>query len=281
MSKVKVRLVQNNVNLIKWLMPLVITALVTGCNRPPQDSPAISQGLAQAPTALSTSPISVPSATSAAGNTSTGGSGMSGATVNSATAISTSTPQASGPHERAVSSCSSDETAGFTRDDGERFDPMSLPTGLYVASTIQLFLEKTNAPGEAPSRALVREVIGSDKGVEIVCADGLEKFGNDFDFSVTGLVKFVASAQKVAGDFSFRQVFFYQNKLDTGAIVSNPQLTSQAIHAAAGAGLGLTELLHHGGGQLFRLADSTYRLKYVRDRDSGLHAKLIIDLDAN
>jgi hypothetical protein len=192
---------------------------------------------------------------------------------------------------KASSGCSADDASLFDRQEGEIVESDSLPSGLFVASKIELLLEKSElgSPSSPPvdptvatgpvstgARVIIREVIGSDKGAEIACSEGIEKFGHDFEMSMIGLVKFDTTARAEGSGFIQRQIFFFQNKDGFGAVVSNPGLAIQ--HAASP--LSLRHILHRGAATLERLSATTYRLKYTRDRN-GVRAKMVILLDVN
>jgi hypothetical protein len=167
--------------------------------------------------------------------------------------------------------CSSEDLAVFDRNDGEviDLDRESLPRGLFLATASEMLIEKKTDTGSA--RALVREVIGG-KGAEITCSEAVEKFGQDFDMVMTGLVKFETTEKSLGSGFVSRQFFFFQDKNGYGVVLSNPKPSAQNND--------LKKYLRGGVpvGQLVRMSDRSYLLKYMRERD-GVRARLLVRLE--
>lgn len=145
-----------------------------------------------------------------------------------------------------------------------------LPRGLFLASRSELLIEKR---GEGAARVLIREIVGSGRGAEIRCAENVEKFGTEFGLTMTGLVKFETLNRPTGSGFALRQFFFFQDPSGYGVVVSNPQLTSPIFD--------LRKLIRGGvaPGQLIRTSDRTYIIRYARELEGGVRARLIIHLD--
>lgn len=176
----------------------------------------------------------------------------------------------SGAHE----ACTSEELLSFERAElGETIslDHDSLPRGLFLAKDSELLIERK--ADSSYSRVLVRETVGSKRGAEIICAENVEGFGTDFDFSMTGLVKFETSERTTGSGFVLRQFFFFQDLMGFGVIVSNPKISSPIFD--------LRNLIRGGvaPGKLMRTGDRSYILRYVRERENGVRARLVIHLE--
>jgi hypothetical protein len=175
----------------------------------------------------------------------------------------------------AAVACSTEELAAFERNDGEviDLDRESLPRGLFLATASEMLIEKKSDAGAA--RALIREVIGG-KGAEISCSENVEKLGQDFDMVMTGLVKFETTERPLGSGFVSRQFFFFQDKNGYGVVLSNPKPTSQSLDQTTD----LRKYLRGGvpAGQLVRLSERAYLLRYLRERD-GVRARLLVRLE--
>lgn len=174
----------------------------------------------------------------------------------------------------ANSACAAEDLAFFERQDGEVVDLSRelLPRGTFIARTSEMLVERKFATGLA--RALVREATGG-KSTEIVCAENFDKINREvIDVTMTGLVKFEIGDKSTLSGLVARQFFFFQDQGEYGAILSNPKsLSSQSS-------VDLKKLLGSQiqPGQVVRLTDRTFALRYQRERD-GLRARLVIHLD--
>jgi hypothetical protein len=140
---------------------------------------------------------------------------------------------------------------------------------MFLASNIEMLIERKSETGSM-SRVLLREAVAG-KNAEIVCSEGVEKFGPDFEMALSGLAKFETSEKSPPTGFVLRQFFFFQNRAGHGLIVSNPGLANSAVD--------LKKILqHHGATQLIRLGEKSYQVKYLRERD-GVRARMLIHLD--
>lgn len=179
--------------------------------------------------------------------------------------------------------CAHEDLSFFTRKNlGEVIDLDNevLPRGLFLASLSELLIEKRPETGEesqgsseGKARVLIREVVGSGRGAEIRCAENVEKFGAEFGLTMTGLVKFETLNRPTGSGFALRQFFFFQDRSGYGVVVSNPKLTSPIFD--------LRKLIRGGvaPGQLIRTGDRNYVLRYSRELEGGVRARLIIHLD--
>ncbi len=167
--------------------------------------------------------------------------------------------------------CSPEEINAFERQEGEvvDLDRESLPAGLFLATVSEILVEKRNEM--SISRMLVREQVGA-KAAEIVCAEGTDKFGQDFELSLAGLVKFDTTEKPQGSGFTLRQFYLYQDKSGYGVVLSNPRLNP--------ANAELKKLVKgvFANGQLSRLNENEYVLRYARERDA-VRARLQIRLE--
>lgn len=179
----------------------------------------------------------------------------------------------------AQAACAPEELHSFERTElGVPIDleREALPRGLFLAKVSELLIEKrteTQTAAQTTSRLLVREVVGSGRGAEIRCAENVEGFGHDFDVTMTGLVKFETSERPTGSGFVLRQFFFFQDMDGFGVVVSNPKLSSPIFD--------LKKLIRGGvaPGQLVRTGERSYLIRYVRERENGVRARLVIHLD--
>lgn len=173
--------------------------------------------------------------------------------------------------------CNPDDVAHFDRVAGELvdLDRENLPRGLFLATQAEMLIEKKPDAGQSATRVIVREE-NVGKGAEIVCAEGLERLGADFEIALTGLVKFVTTDKPEGSGFTLRQFFFFQDKDGYGVVLSNPkQLASRTP-------LDIRKLLRSSPGapQLFRNGDRAYTLRYLRERD-GVRGQLLVRLEVD
>lgn len=184
------------------------------------------------------------------------------------------------PVQRAIAginaepTCAHEDLSLFNRRDvGEVIDLESeiLPRGLFLARVSELLIEKRTETDIA--KVLIREVVGGGRGAEIRCAENVDKFGFQFDMTMTGLVKFETLNRPTGSGFALRQYFFFQDQSGYGVVVSNPKLTSPIFD--------LRKLIRGGvaPGQLIRTGERTYLLRYIREREGGVRARLLIHLD--
>jgi hypothetical protein len=174
--------------------------------------------------------------------------------------------------------CAQVELAALSRPEGVvvDFEKENLPKGLFLASRSELLIEKlgdaTTVPPQPGAHVLIREIHGG-KDAEIKCADGVERLGTDFDLTLTGPVKFETSTHPWGSGFVLRQFFFFLNRKGYGAVISNPKPGATVVD--------LRRLLREGvtPGQLFRVNDHAFVIRYVRERESGVRATLSIRLD--
>ena len=167
--------------------------------------------------------------------------------------------------------CHPDEYQNFERVGGYvvDLDRDQLPRGLFLASASELLIEKK---GEPHTRVLIREAVGG-KGAEIRCAENVDRLGPEFDLTMTGLVKFETAENPLGKGFTLRQFFFFQDRTGFGVVMSNPKLSSPVFD--------LRKLVRGGlaPGQLVRTGERSYLLRYSREREGGIRARLIVHLD--
>lgn len=170
--------------------------------------------------------------------------------------------------------CTTEDISGFNKQSGQVFDleREKLPKGLFLASAAELLIEKKQDT-QVVARVLVHETIGG-KESEIRCSESLERFGQDFDMTMTGLVKFEsADVGGPTSKFVQRQFFFFKNRTGYGAVVSNPKtpLTTGDLQKA---------ILSTGAqAQLIRFGDRDFAIRYVREREGGVKAILMVKLE--
>jgi hypothetical protein len=173
--------------------------------------------------------------------------------------------------------CRPEDLSGFTSLENSSPDVFDLeheelPRGLFLATKAEMRIEKKPDVLAGPSRIVVHETMGGN--AEIVCAEGLDRLGVDFEMAISGLVKFQTNERPEGSGFTSRQYFFFQDKDGYGLVLSNPkQLTHQLP-------LDLRKTLRSSPSspQLIRLNDRTFILKYSREVE-GVHADLLVYLD--
>jgi hypothetical protein len=167
--------------------------------------------------------------------------------------------------------CQPDELAAFDRTEGEEFDLERevLPRGLYLATISEMLLEKK---GEPPTRMLIREIPGGKQQGEVLCAENLDRLGDSFDLSLSGVVKFETMTDTRGADLTLRQFTVFSSAKGHGAVITNPKLASRDKTLKST----LTSPL--SSGQLSRIDDRHFMLKFIRERD-GVRARLQIRLE--
>lgn len=170
--------------------------------------------------------------------------------------------------------CNADDFTRFERPAGEPvdLDREALPRGVFLATQAEMLIEKKSDAAPA-TRVIVREE-NVGKGGEIVCAEGLERLGTDFEMALSGLVKFETKEKPEGSGFVSRQFFFFQDKDGYGVVLSNPkQLSSRTP-------VDLRKLLRASPAapQLYRNNDRSYTLRYARERD-GVRGQLLVHLE--
>ncbi len=170
--------------------------------------------------------------------------------------------------------CAREDLRWFVSESGHEVDleNETLPRALFLASEADLLIEKRTVDGGV-SRVMIREVFGGGRGPEIRCAEKVEGFGSQFGMTMTGLVKFDTLNRPTGSGFALRQFFFYQDHSGYGVVVSNPQLTSPIFD--------LRKLVRGGvaPGKLIRTGERSYLLRYLRTREDGVRASLLIRLE--
>lgn len=144
-----------------------------------------------------------------------------------------------------------------------------LPRGLFLATMSELLLEKRDE--SAAVRLLVREVPGDKRG-QIICSENLERLGENFEMSIAGLVKFTTIERPLGDGFVARQFYVYANGDQRGVILSNQRPTITDMDLRYWMSSGVSE------GELRRLDDRTYLMKFIRERD-GVVARLAVQLE--
>lgn len=161
--------------------------------------------------------------------------------------------------------CSAEDLAAFDQTEGEAIDADrdALPRGFFLATSTEVFLEK-KADG-APVRLRVREVPGGKMSREIVCSENTDRLESDFEMAITGLVKFDTSMPETGVSYTSRQFHIFSDKNEDksgyGVVVSTPTISARAgslKQAFPGSSIG----------QLFRLDERNYLLKFYRERES-------------
>jgi hypothetical protein len=169
--------------------------------------------------------------------------------------------------------CAPEDLAMFDRQDGAGIDleHVTLPRGLYLATVSDMLLEKQNDSG-IPTRILIREIPGLAKGGEVICNENLEGFGNDFQMSVTGIVKFDTTNNSQGADFTARQFYVFSDKNTQGIVLSHPTFS---------APLELRKLIkgHNSVVHFVRLSDKSYLMTFTRRKAGGIRARLLVHLE--
>jgi len=171
--------------------------------------------------------------------------------------------------------CNLEDYARFERSTGDivDLDRENLPRGLFLATQAEMLIEKKPETGSPATRVIVREE-NVGKGGEIVCAEGLERLGADFEMALSGLVKFETREKPEGSGFISRQFFFFQDKEGYGVVLSNPKQISGRTP------LDLRKILRASPAapQLYRNGDRSYTLRYSRERD-GVRGQLLVHLE--
>jgi hypothetical protein len=170
--------------------------------------------------------------------------------------------------------CAVEDLATFERLEGEQLvhvERDELPRGLYLASISEVLVEKKTADGLSTARILAREIPGSNKA-EIVCSDHVAHFGEEFEMTVTGLVKFDTGFEPKGAGLVARQFYVFAGHDRHGVILSNADLYERAE--------GLPGFLKKGNahGQVVKAAEDAYALRFTRERDGSV-ARMFVRLD--
>jgi hypothetical protein len=169
--------------------------------------------------------------------------------------------------------CTAEDLASFERLEGEPVlaEKDEMPRGLYLAAVSEVLVEKKTADDLPIARILAREVPGSNNA-QIVCSDNVSLFGNEFEMTVTGLVKFDIGLDRRGSGLVARQFYVFAGHDRHGVILSNadPYALSE----------GVSGFLKNGNahGQLVRSTDDLYTLRFTRERE-GSSARMIVRLD--
>ena len=167
--------------------------------------------------------------------------------------------------------CTNEDLAPFLKLEATPVEVDKVPEGLFLASVSEMLVEASDDAGSV-SRVLYRENAGKSAGrsaAEIICSNGTEKLGtaSEIEFVMKGLVKFSPNSAEAP---TLRQYFFHADATGIGAVFSNPRSITKAQS--------LREHLRTSGGQLLKLGETKYALRYVSARDRA-RASLLILLD--
>lgn len=171
----------------------------------------------------------------------------------------------------ASANCSPEDLAAFEIPDSDPIDldREMLPRGLYLATVSEMILEKKSE--QVPVRLIVRESASGKLNRDVVCAEGVSRLGSDFEMAITGAVKFETGNTTQGGELTLRQFQVFTDKGDYGVVVSTPK--------AAARGLNLKQAMSGSAvGQLFKIDDRNYVLRFTREKD-GVRARLQVRLE--
>ena len=169
--------------------------------------------------------------------------------------------------------CTNEDLAPFLKLEATPVEADKVPEGLFLANFSEMLIEAKNETSDeagAISRVLYRENAGKSAGrnaAEIICSNGTDKLGtaSEIEFVMKGLVKFSPNSVEAP---TLRQYFFHADTTGIGAVFSNPRSIAKAQS--------LREHLRATGGQLLKLSDTKYALRYASQRDRARAALLIV-----
>lgn len=191
------------------------------------------------------------------------------ATLNAEATVNAVSPESKA---KATATCAPEMAKSFADTEGVflDLDREALPKGLYLATLSELLLVKKSDGGKT-GRLIAREMIGS-RASEILCAENMEAFGDDFNLALLAPVKFDLSESPEAGKLTVRQFYVFSDKNGRGLILSNPELDRR--------GQDLKTFLNSGAsrGRIVRYSDRQYAIRLTREQD-GARALLLIRLD--
>lgn len=167
--------------------------------------------------------------------------------------------------------CTNEMLASFADHSGVVLDleREALPKGLYLATLSELQLVKKES--DVTGRLIAREVSGTRTG-EILCAENMTVFGDDFSLALLGPVKVDTSQDSSHENLTVRQFYVFADKNGHGMVLSNPELDRRGQDLKAFLNTGASR------GQIVRYSNRQYAIRLSRDQD-GAQARLLIRLD--